>query len=69
MIIYYTDTHDVDEDGTTISLQGGGESWAMGSNAGITFRTMDTSPTYYTPDVAYKDKNTILVDRVVFLMI
>ena len=66
LIKYYTDAHDVDEDMRTISLQGGRWSESM---TGFARRSMvDTSTaTWYT--VAYKDKNTTLSARMVFLMI
>ena len=43
MIRYYTDAHNVDEDMTTISVQGG--SWNYGTATGITQRELmsDTS--------------------------
>ena len=42
LIKYYTDFHDVDEDGTTISIQGG--EWPAGNTAGIMVRFVIDSP-------------------------
>ena len=66
MIKYYADYHDVDEDRATIVNFGGW--WGSEDGVGVTCRDVsyDQSPTSY---VAYKDKNTILSSRMVFLMI
>ena len=66
MIKYYTDYHGVDEDMTTIARCGG--MW-VDTSEGIVYRTLDFAPTRTSDYVAYKDKNTILDDRMVFLMI
>ena len=68
LIEYYTDSHNVDEDLRTLASQGG--MWGYyGSEAGITFRFVFDDPDTGTNTVAYKDKNTTLSTRMVFLMI
>ena len=67
LIKYYTDSHDVDEDVKTITAQSG---WMSSIDwAGITCRNMQDSSSKTATTVAYNDKNTILDDRMVFLMI
>lgn len=69
LIKYYTDLHDVDEDLTAISVQG--DQWKTdGTSVGITRRSLnDATATSTYNVVAYKDKNTTLSTRMVFLMI
>lgn len=66
-IKYYADYHDVDEELRTIASQG--ENWSANVIAGIMMRFVFDSPTNVFDTVAYKDKNTTLSARVVFLMI
>ena len=67
MIKYYTDFHDVDEDIRTICTYDG--SWIYENNEGIMYRYMTDTPILASGVVAYKDKNTTLSARMVFLMI
>jgi hypothetical protein len=67
IIKYYTDWHDVDEDMVTITYQSG--YCYDGTRAGVMRRSADYSRDSTFVDVAYKDKNTILSSRMVFLMI
>ena len=67
LIIYYTDEHDVDEDWVTLTVQGG--AYPQGISDGMSERYLNLIPSQISNYVAYKDKNTILADRMVFLMI
>lgn len=67
MINYYTDYHDVDEDLTSVSMSG--RCWDSENVAGIAHRGMSRDPSDLSYNVAYKDKNTTLSSRMVFLMI
>ena len=59
--------HDVDEDETTIPYLGG--SWTYEIQVGIAYRNTRYPSTHNASWVAYKDKNTTLSTRMVFLMI
>ena len=50
--IFYTDEHSVDEDMVTISVQGGGGHYAVGSMVGITQRYVGDAPADASPYVA-----------------
>lgn len=50
LIKYYTDFHYVDEDLTAISNQGG--SWTYATQAGVTYRDTDETPTITYDTVA-----------------
>ena len=66
LIIHYTDGHDVDEDSMTIPHYGGW--WTYGTRVGVAYRELYNAPNVLAA-VAYKDKNTTLSSRMVFLMI
>lgn len=67
MINYYTDYHDVDEDMKTIASQGC--RWESVELGGIHDRNLTNPEVFISDNVAYKDKNTTLSSRMVFLMI
>ena len=66
LIKYYTDHHDVDEDLKTITILGQSCSAKL---LGIMTRNLSDAPASAWAIVAYKDKNTTLSARMVFLMI
>ena len=59
--------HDVDEDIAAIPYLGG--SWTYEIQVGIAYRNMRYPSNHNADYVAYKDKNTTLSSRMVFLVI
>lgn len=66
---YYTDSHDVDEDRTTSSIQGAMWSWNLSDELGMMRRDLYIPPNESGHnDVAYKynNKNSTLITGVEF---
>ena len=54
---YYTDQHNVDEDRVTVAKYGAGSDWTFGIQAGVTSRTIYSTPADSGPNVAFNQKN------------
>ena len=67
LIKYYTDAHDVDEGMLTVLAHGG--AWGETGRNGFMQRNACNNRSDTVDTVAYKDKNTTLSSRMVFLMI
>ena len=52
LIKYYTDWYDVDEDSMTVAKCGASSDWTFGIQAGVTSRTIYSTPTDSGPNVA-----------------
>lgn len=56
-VINYADWHDVDEDRVTVAKYGVGSDWTFGIQAGVTSRTIYSTPADSGPNVAFNQKN------------
>ena len=61
IFLNYTDIHDVDEDETSIIIQGG--SWPYESRTGAAHREMSETPTSVWDTVASKNNHTLSLLR------